>query len=436
MLRPLLTAALPSLLLTSCFLDEGNEKHGEAFQHRFRLIPADTFHFRSFVDCNMAEAWIGDTFRIFPGKNGEDPLWGHAEDLKFADGRNADESFLTPFEKFKRPILPVNAKPGTPGLHGAVWFETVYQDARDSTGRTLYALYHNENYPETLPYDSLTGEGYIEKDWPQGLKGPGSKAAVCRIGIMRSYDGGHSWTDRGILLEDLQPRMILKPHNNSNTFPGGVGDPSAIASGEHLYVFYGEYGYPGTYASADYSRDTEWSGQCISVARIPLKDLDEPRGKARRWDGKGFTIPWNGIGRPVAALQIPRAEGGGPASDSAGAFHWGPSVSWNTYLECWVMLMGKVIGPSWKGHQVYISFNPHKDLGEALNSQEWTKPRLLFERPGYNLWYPSLQPMDNEEDVRERRTCLKLGKRARLFIKNIPARPSEYISMHIVEFEK
>lgn len=436
MLRHLLTTALPSLLLASCFLDEGKDKPGEAFQPRFRLIPADTFHFRSFVDCNMAEAWIGDTFRIFPGKNGEDPLWGHAEDLKFADGRHADEAFLTPFEKFRRPSLPVNARPGTPGLHGAVWFETVYQDVRDTTGRTLYALYHNENYPETLPYDSLTGEGYIEKDWPQGLKGPSSKAAVCRIGIMRSLDGGHSWSDRGILLEDLQPRMILKPHNNSNTFPGGVGDPSAVASGEHLYVFYGEYGYPGRYASASYSREEEWSGQCISVARIPLRDLDDPGGKARRWDGKGFNIPWDGIGKPVASLQIPRKEGGGPASDSAGAFHWGPSVSWNTYLECWVMLMGKVIGPSWKGHQVYISFNPNRDLGEAMHSQEWTKPQLLFERPGYNLWYPSLQPMDTEEDVRERRTCLKLGKRARLFIKNIPARPSEYISMHIVEFEK
>jgi hypothetical protein len=436
MLRHLLTAALPSLLLASCFLDTGEDRKGEAFQPRFRLIPADTFHFKSFVDCNMAEAWIGDTFRIFPGKNGEDPLWGHAEDLKFADGRHADEAFLTPFEKFQTPILPVNARPGTPGLHGAVWFETVYQDARDSTGRTLYALYHNENYPETLPYDSLTGEGYIEKDWPQGLKGPGSKAAVCRIGIMRSLDGGHSWTDRGILLEDLQPRMILKPHNNSNTFPGGVGDPSAVASGDHLYVFYGEYGYPGRYAAASYSPEEEWSGQCISVARIPLRDLDDPRGKARRWDGKGFNIPWDGIGKPVASLQIPRAEGGGPASDSAGAFHWGPSVSWNTYLECWVMLMGKVIGPSWKGHQVYISFNPNRDLGEAMRSQEWTRPQLLFERPGYNLWYPSLQPMDTEEDVRERRTCLKLGKRARLFIKNIPARPSEYISMHIVEFEK
>src|SRR5438270_155062 len=60
---------------------------------KVELIPTPKFHFNSFVDCNMAEAWIGDTFRIFPGKYGEDPLWGYAHDLKFADGKDADETF-------------------------------------------------------------------------------------------------------------------------------------------------------------------------------------------------------------------------------------------------------------------------------------------------------------------------------------------------------
>jgi len=39
------------------------------------ITPSTKFSFNSFVDCNMAEAWVGDTFRIFPGKYGEDPLW-------------------------------------------------------------------------------------------------------------------------------------------------------------------------------------------------------------------------------------------------------------------------------------------------------------------------------------------------------------------------
>ena len=400
----------------------------------YTLTASEKIYFNSFVDCNMAEVWIGDTFRIFPGKYGEDPLWGNARDLKFADGKNADEAFSSNADAFTEPRMPPNAPIGTPGLHGAVWFETVYQDTADMTGKTLYAVYHNENYPSTLPWDEATGEGYKDEKWPQGLKGPTSPAAVCRIGIMKSTDGGRSWENKGIFIEDYQARLILKPYNTSNTFAGGVGDPSAVACGEYLYLFYGEYGFPGTYTEADYNADKEWSGQCISVARISLRDLDNPVGKAKRWDGKGFNAPHDGIGAPVASLQIPRAEGGGPASSPTGGFHWGPSVSWNTYLNGWVMLMGKVTGSSWAGSSIYISFNKNRDLGEALNSQEWSTPQLLLDKPGYFLWYPSLQPMNTPEDIANRHTCLKLGQRARLFVKNITPEKSEYMSEYTIEF--
>jgi len=317
--------------VTGCQRHNPAESGSGVFDPKFTLIPSEKFFFNSFVDCNMAEAWVGDTFRIFPGKYGEDPLWGDARDLKFADGRNADEAFSSRPGDFKEPVLPPNVKTGQPGLHGAVWFETVYQDPRDTSGRTLYAVYHNENYPSTLPWD----------------KGPASPAAVCRIGIMKSRDGGRHWDNKGLFIEDEQSRLILKPYNTSCTFAGGVGDPSAVASGEYLYLFYGEYGYPGIYEEKTYDPETEWSGQCISVARIRLSDLDNPEGKAARWDGKGFNVGHTGIGAPVASLQIARNEGGGPASGPGGGFHWGPSVSWNTYLDCWVMLMGKVTGPSW-----------------------------------------------------------------------------------------
>ncbi len=401
---------------------------------KFKLIPTDTFHFNSFVDCNMAEAWIGDTFRIFPGKYGEDPLWGDARDLKFADGRHADEAFSSPASAFTEPVMPPNAPIGQPGLHGAVWFETVYQDTKDPGGRTLYAIYHNENYPSTLPYDPATGEGYIDRLWPTGLTGPESPAAAPRIGVMKSTDGGRSWDNRGLFIEDKQPRMILKPHNTALCFAGGVGDPSAVASGEYLYLFYGEYGFPGAYDSLTYTRQAEWAGQCISVARIRLSDLDDPQGKALRWDGKGFNAPWDGVGKPIASLQIPMEEGGGPASSPTGGFHWGPSVSWNTYLNCWVMLMAKVTGTSWQGSRLYISFNPHADLGKDDNSQAWTKPQLLVERPGHILWYPSLQPMNTPGDVANKHTCLRLGKRARLFFKYSDL--GKYMSEYIVEFER
>ncbi|MEO0007259.1 MAG: hypothetical protein RJA20_1455 [Bacteroidota bacterium] len=396
----------------------------------FRLIQTDTFRFNNFVDCNMAAAWIGDTFRIFPGKYGEDPVWGDARDLKFSSGKNADEAFSNPASAYIAPSMPANG----PGLHGAVWFETVYQDVNDKSGRTLYAVYHNENYPETLPYNPVTGEGYIDKDWPLGLTERITPAAVCRIGIMKSVNGGWSWENKGLFLEDKQPRMILKPHNTSKTFAGGVGDPSAVAVGEYLYLFYGEYGYPGVYNRETYRADEEWSGQCISVARIRLSDLDAPQGKAHRWDGTGFNAAWDGIGKPISSLQIPQSAGGGPASSPGGGFHWGPSVSWNSWLNCWVMLMGKVEGRSWVGDELYISFNRHADLGAGNNSQDWTPPRLLLAKPGHVMWYPSLQPMNTQEDMEERRTCLRLGRRARLFFKYSDL--GKYCSEYIIEFNR
>ena len=428
---------VPALMaaLFSCTNKPGEAGETTAFTPpKFTLTATDTFHFNNFVDCNMAEAWIGDTFRIFPGKYGEDPLWGDARDLKFASGRHADEAFSSLASAFTEPRMPANVPTGQPGLHGAVWFETVYQDARDASGRTLYAIYHNENYPATLPYDPATGEGYVDHRWPTGLTGPQSPAAVPRIGVMKSTDGGWSWDNKGLFLEDKQPRMILKPFNTSLTFAGGVGDPSAVAHGDYLYLFYGEYGYPGVYDSTAYDRKTEWSGQCISVARIRISDLDNPQGKGFRWDGQGFNAPWDGIGKPVASLQIPVEDGGGPASSPTGGFHWGPSVSWNTYLNCWVMLMGKVTGPKWDGSSLYISFNPHQDLGTGNNSQDWTPPQLLVDKPGHILWYPSLQPVNTPEDVANRHTCLRLGKKARLFFKYSDL--GKYMSEYVIEFEK
>ncbi len=402
----------------------------------WRLEPTKRFVFNSFVDCNMAEAWVGDRLRIFPGKYGEDPVWGPADELMYADGENADATFLTGRDGFTRPRMPANAPAGMPGLHGAVWFETVYQNATDPSGRSLFALYHNENYPETLPYDPTTGRGYRGVSWPPGLQGDSSVQAVCRIGIMASTDGGASWVDRGIILEDLDARLILSPTNKNNTFPGGVGDPSAVASGDHLYVFFGEYGYPGTYDEATHDSDSEAEGQCISVARIPLDRLDDPVGHARRWDGAAFDVAPDGIGRAIASLQIPANEGGGAVSAGDRRFFWGPSVSWNEYLQCWVMLMGRVDGGYWVGDSVHVSFNPHTDLGAGANSQDWTAPQLLLERPGHTLWYPSLQPLVTDEDIAARRTSLRLGQRSRLFVKDIRPGDDWYGSEFVVAFER
>lgn len=96
--------------------------------------------------------------------------------------------------------------------------------------------------------------------------------------------------------------------------------------------------------------------------------------------------------------------------------------------------MAKVTGPSWAGSSIYIFFNKNRDLGEKQNSQEWSQPRLLLDKPGYFLWYPSLQPVNTPVDIRNKNTCLRLGQRARLFIKNIRPEKSEYLSEYIIEF--
>jgi len=71
-----------------------------------------------------------------------------------------------------------------------------------------------------------------------------------------------------------------------------------------------------------------------------------------------------------------------------------------------------------------------------MHSQDWTVPQLLFERKGFFLWYPSLQPFNSPEDIQQKNTCLRLGKKARLFIKNIKPEKSDYMSMHIIEFSR
>jgi hypothetical protein len=396
----------------------------------FRIEPAEPLVYASFVDCNLAAARVNGSVRVFTGKYGEDPVWGAGSDLRYVDGSDPADALAQPLEAFTEPHLPANAEPGRPGLHGAVWFESLYSPEAD--GRRLYALYHNENYPQTLPWDPATGRGYRDRDWPTGLRGAGSAQAVCRIGVMASTDGGESWQDLGILLEDLHPRLVLAPTNRNYTFPGGVGDPSAVVSGDHLYVFFGEYGYPADYRAETWDAATEAAGQCVSVARISLADLDEPAGRARRWDGTAFAAAPDAAGAPVRALQIPAALGGGPVSAGDRSFYWGPSVSWNVYLECWVMTLARVDSEFWAGDSVWLSFNPHADLGEGANSQDWSPPRLLLRKPGHTLWYPALQP------VRESAQggAMHLGSTARLWVKDLGPSVHRYLSEHVVRFER
>ena len=69
------TFKLPYALLLVClFALAAACNSTETKAPAFTLTKTDKFLFNSFVDCNMAEVWVGDTFRIFPGKYGEDTL--------------------------------------------------------------------------------------------------------------------------------------------------------------------------------------------------------------------------------------------------------------------------------------------------------------------------------------------------------------------------
>jgi hypothetical protein len=275
-----------------------------------------------------------------------------------------------------------------------------------------------------------------DENWPPGLKGDDSIQAAPRIGIMKSTDGGDSWVNLGIILEDRNDRMIRLPINKNYCFPGGVGDPSAIANGDYLYVFFGEYAYPGPFSASTWSSEEEASGQCVSVGRILISDLDNPTKKAKRWDGTGFNADWNGIGQPIRSLQIPKEEGGGGVSQGDELYYWGPSVSWNDEIQAWVMLLGRVDGPFWVGGQLFLSINTNKDLGVGDNSQQWSTPVEIVNRPGHILWYPSLQPDDSPESIALKRTCLNLGKFSKLWFKDMSPAEHVYISDFMVEFAR
>ena len=252
---------------------------------------------------------------------------------------------------------------------------------------------------------------------------------------MKSINGGYNWENKGIILEDNQDRMILKPYNNSVTFAGGVGDPSAVASGDYLYIFYGEYGYPDQFNSLTYNPNIERAGQCISMARIKLTDLNDPTGKAKRWDGKKYAALYDGIGKPIQSLQIPIAEGGGPTSNVNSKYYWGPSVSWNHYLNAWVMLMAKSEGASWKGSSIYISFNKNEMLDEQ-SSQQWSRPQLILTKPGSTLWYPALQPIGDANASIDKLTTFNVGEKARLFYKDQTKDTAVYVSEFEIRFKK
>ena len=64
--------------------------------------------------------------------------------------------------------MPANVAPQADGLHGAVWFETVYQDKKiKAEKRCMRCIIMNIHKPFRTMRE--VGKGYIDKDWPPGF---------------------------------------------------------------------------------------------------------------------------------------------------------------------------------------------------------------------------------------------------------------------------
>lgn len=230
-------------------------------------------------------------------------------------------------------------------VNGGRWIECTWK-AEDGT---LYGWYHNE---------------------PGGLC-PGTTLTAPKIGAVKSKDNGLHWEDLGIVLE---ARPILKCDARNGYFAGGHGDFCVMLDPkkQYLYFFFGSY-------------EGDLADQGVSAARMLWKDRDAPVGKVWKWHGGKWSEPGlGGLQTPffpaTVAWESPQCE----------AF-WGPSVHWNTYLSCYVMLLNRSKGEGWVQEGIYVSFSDRLD-----DPRSWSEPKRILEG---GRWYP--QVIGTQEGAKE-----------------------------------
>lgn len=240
-----------------------------------------------------------------------------------------------------------------------------------------------------------TGEDSAVWGWyhcePVGLF-EGSTLTAPKIGAVVSFDGGNTLQDLGIILESGDP---LNPDAQNGYFAGGHGDFSVILNRErtHFYFFFDNYG-----GAVD--------GQGVVMARMAYEDRFNPAGKVwkyqnGRWHEPGVT------GRATPIFPVRR----GWETRDPDAF-WGPSVHWNTHLNCYVMLLNHAAGePGWSQEGVYISYST--DLSRPGS---WSEPVRILDKsqfPGWYFFYPQVMGLEPGG------TDTLAGQTARLYVGGI-----------------
>lgn len=244
-----------------------------------------------------------------------------------------------------------------------IWIEAAWVD-QDGT---VFGWYHHE--PLGLFEDSL-------------LTAP-------QIGAVVSFDGGVTVYDLGIVLESGDP---IDGSAQNGAFAGGHGDFSVILDREsaYFYFFFSNYGGPAT-------------GQGVAVARLAFADRFDPVGKVEKY----FQRQWAEPGLQGRVTPIFPVQRDWKLSDPD-AF-WGPSVHWNTHLECYVLLLNRARGrPGWSQEGIYVAF-----LADPTRPETRSEPRKILdieELLGDGQWYPQVIGLE------PRGTDRLAGRTARLYV--------------------
>ncbi len=230
---------------------------------------------------------------------------------------------------------------------------------------------------------------------------PDSTLTAPKIGAVISLDGGSTLIDLGVVLESGDP---LDPEAGNGYFAGGHGDFTVTLDRDrsYFYFLFDNYGGPE-------------STQGVCIARMAFADRFNPVGKVWKYYNGTWQEP--GIGGRVTPIFRVRRPWQALAPDAL----WGPSVHWNTHLNCFVMLLNRAAGePGWAQEGVYVSYST--ELGRP---ESWSEPRKILDKsqfPGWYFFYP--QVMGLEAGGTDRRA----GQIARLYVGGISKWEIEFIA--------
>lgn len=290
------------------------------------------------------------------------------------------------------------------GSHGRIWisggnnmFDAKYIKDVDF----VYSSNPRPVWMESIHVEDDTIFGWYHMEFFDQI--PNSNLSIPKVGATISTDGSVV-KDIGIILESSYP---VDPNAGNGYFAGGHGDFSVILDRDKKYFYF---------LFDNYSGDISDQGVCI--ARMAYEDRHNPIGKVYKF----YNGAWNenGLGGKVTPLfKVFRSW----SYADPDAF-WGPAVHWNTYLNCYVMLLNRAQGrPGWSQEGVYISFN--KDIS---NPYGWSNPKKILDKTQFDGWYffyPQVMGLKHGETDRE------VGSVARLFVAGISRWEIEFVKNEI-----